>query len=63
MLLAISWGGFGMPQTSPALAAAAQPPLQAPVTCHPGLVNCWVFLMGQRYFEPLAMQSASGLPL
>lgn len=62
MLVGVSWGA-GMPQTSHALAAAAQPPLQAPVTHHSGLVHCWAFLMGQRYFEPLAMQSPSGLLL
>lgn len=62
MLVGVSWGA-GMPQTSCALAAAAQPPLQAPATHHLGLLNCWAFLMGQRHFEPLAMQSPSGLPL
>lgn len=47
MLLDISWGA-GMPQTSPALAAAAQALLQAPVTHHPGLVNSWGFCDGTK---------------
>lgn len=37
MLVDVSCGA-GVLQTSPALAAAAQPPLQAPVTHHPWLI-------------------------